>query len=105
MPRLRYEVAVTLIGCGTLLALAPPLSDYLAMRQIASIIVEREDFNRVSMGIEPMSETYRAGLWTLAAAMIGIAVAGSLAGSKSPWHELDADEASDPSSLPTPSGA
>jgi hypothetical protein len=34
---MRYKIWITLIVCGTLLALAPPISDYLAARRCFSI--------------------------------------------------------------------
>jgi hypothetical protein len=77
---MRHEVATTLIICGTLLALAPPVSDYFADHQISQILQERKDFNSVSLGILPMSSEYRFGCWALGAVMIGIGVLGSCCG-------------------------
>jgi hypothetical protein len=77
---MRYEVATTLIICGTLLALAPPVSDYISDQQIAQILVARKDFTSFSMGIPPMSTEYRLGCWALGAVMIGIGVVGSWCG-------------------------
>ena len=59
---MRHEVATTLIICGTLLALAPPVSDYFADHQISQILQERKDFNSVSLGILPMSANTASGV-------------------------------------------
>jgi hypothetical protein len=73
---MRYKVWIALIVCGTLLALAPPVSDYISNYQISRVLLERKDFNSVSFGIAPMSSEYRFGCWALGAAMIGIGVIG-----------------------------
>ncbi|HVT26724.1 MAG TPA: hypothetical protein VHE81_01790 [Lacipirellulaceae bacterium] len=73
---MRYKVWIALIVCGTFLALAPPVSDYLASRQIAQMLVERKDFNSVSLGQPLMSSEYRFGCWALGAAMIGVGTVG-----------------------------
>jgi hypothetical protein len=74
---MRHEVAIALIACGTLLALAPPFSDYLVRRQVAEVIVSRTDFNNVSFNVEAMSSEYRFGCWILGATMISIGVVTS----------------------------
>ena len=77
---MRYEIAIALILCGTLLVLAPPVSDHLAARQASEVMKSRPDLMSaefVSSGLRPMSYTYRAGCMALGAAMIGTGVLGS----------------------------
>ncbi|MCA9238338.1 MAG: hypothetical protein KDA44_22855 [Planctomycetales bacterium] len=78
MIRLRYEMAVTLVICGTLLAITPPVSDYFARRQIAEVIIARTDFQTVSMAVDTLSRPYRASLWLLGAVMIAVGIGGSI---------------------------
>lgn len=75
---MRYEVVTTLILCGTLLVLAPPISDYLARRQVVEVFVARTEFNNVTLNVEPLSSEYRLGCWILGAAMICIGVFGAM---------------------------
>jgi hypothetical protein len=76
---MRHKIWVTLIICGTIIVLAPPLSDYLANRGIAEMLIERKDFNTVSLGL-PMSTEYRFGCWALGAAMILVGTIGGWRG-------------------------
>jgi hypothetical protein len=73
---MRYKIWMTLIVCGTIIALAPPLSDYLSNYRISQMLIERKDFNSVSLGILPMSSEYRFGCWALGAAMILVGILG-----------------------------
>jgi hypothetical protein len=73
---MRYKIWMTLIICGTIIVLAPPLSDYLSNYRISQMLIERKDFNSVSLGILPMSSEYRFGCWALGAAMILVGVIG-----------------------------
>jgi hypothetical protein len=73
---MRYKIWITLVVCGTLLALAPPVSDYLASYQVAQVMVERKDFSSVSLGQPLMSSEYRFGCWALGAAMIVVGIVG-----------------------------
>jgi hypothetical protein len=84
---MRYKIWLALIICGTIIVLAPPVSDYLANRGILEMLVERKDFNRVSLALPPMSTEYRFGCWGLGAAMI---LVGTIGG----WRE-DAGRADD----------
>jgi hypothetical protein len=92
---MRHEVAIALIICGTALALAPPLSDHFQDQQIAQLLLERKDFNSVSLGILPMSSQYRFGCWALGAVMIGVGIASSRRG-KSCCSPVDDDVAGRP---------
>lgn len=63
---MRYKIWIALIVCGTLTVLAPPLSDYLADRQISQILVERKDFTNFNFGIRtPGSDVERIPVWLL----------------------------------------
>jgi hypothetical protein len=73
---MRYKIWLTLIICGTIIVLAPPLSDFLASHRISTILLERKDFNSVNFGLAPMSEQYRFGCWALGAAMILVGTIG-----------------------------
>jgi hypothetical protein len=73
---MRYKIWMTLIICGTIIVLAPPLSDYLSNYRISQMLIERKDFNSVSLGLSPMSSEYRFGCWALGAAMIVVGVLG-----------------------------
>jgi hypothetical protein len=76
---MRYHIWMTLVMCGTLIVLAPPISDYLAGYQLQKILSERKDIGNVNFGlgtVGPMSENYRFGCWALGAAMIAVAVVG-----------------------------
>jgi hypothetical protein len=58
---MRYKFWMTLIICGTIIVLAPPLSDYLTDHRISEVLLEGKDFNSVNFGILPMSQQYRFG--------------------------------------------
>lgn len=73
---MRYKIWLALIICGTIIVLAPPLSDYLANHRISEILIERKDFNSVNFGLSPMSGEYRFGCWALGAAMILVGTIG-----------------------------
>jgi hypothetical protein len=73
---MRHKIWVTLIICGTIIVLAPPLSDYLSNRGVSEVLVERKDFNSVNFGLAPMSSEYRFGCWGLGAAMILVGTIG-----------------------------
>jgi len=73
---MRYKIWMTLIICGTIIVLAPPMSDYLSNYRISQMLIERKDFNSVSLGILPMSSEYRFGCWALGAAMILVGILG-----------------------------
>jgi hypothetical protein len=73
---MRYKVWLTLIICGTIIVLGPSLSDYLINRQISELLIQRKDFNSVSLGLAPMSSEYRFGCWALGAAMIFVGTIG-----------------------------
>lgn len=73
---MRYKIWITLIVCGTLLVLAPPLSDYLSNYRLSLLLVERKDFNSINFGLAPMSSEYRFGCWALGAAMILVGTIG-----------------------------
>jgi hypothetical protein len=73
---MRYKIWLTLIICGTIIVLAPPLSDYLINYRISEMLIERKDFNSVSFGLSPMSSQYRFGCWALGATMILVGVIG-----------------------------
>ena len=79
---MRYKLWITLIVCGTLLVVLPPLSDYMASFQASKILAEQKEFQRINYKIAPMSIEYRFGCLALGAAMIGI---GVLCG----WRESD----------------
>jgi hypothetical protein len=74
---MRHEVAIALIICGTLLALAPPASDHFTNRLIAQLMAEQPDVISFSLNSKPMSSNYRFGCWALGAAMVGIGIIGS----------------------------
>jgi hypothetical protein len=73
---MRYKIWITLIVCGTLIALAPPLSDYLFNHQVQRMLIERKDFNSMSFGTPLMSSEYRFGCWALGGAMIAVGTIG-----------------------------
>jgi hypothetical protein len=73
---MRYKIWMTLIICGTIIVLAPPMSDYLSNYRISQMLIERKDFNSVSLGMLPMSSEYRFGCWALGAAMILVGILG-----------------------------
>jgi hypothetical protein len=73
---MRYKIWPTLIICGTILVLAPPLSDYLDNYRVSQMLIERKDINRVSFNQAPMSSEYRFGCWALGGAMVLIGTIG-----------------------------
>lgn len=73
---MRYKIWLTLIICGTIIVLAPPLSDYLLSYRISQTLIERKDFNNFSLGQSAMSTEYRFGCWVLGAAMILVGTIG-----------------------------
>lgn len=73
---MRYKIWLTLIVCGTLIVLAPPLSDYLFNHQVSQMLIERKDFANFSFGIAPMSSPYRFGCWALGSLMIAVGIIG-----------------------------
>ncbi len=73
---MRHEVAIVLIICGTLLALAPPASDFLKERQATQVVLQREDITHWTISGTAMSSEYRFGCWALGAVMIGVGIYG-----------------------------
>lgn len=80
---MRHELAVTLVVCGTLLALAPPLYDYFAGRAQASAMLEvvkavaSQSDAKIQTTVWPqLSSDYRFGCWMLGAMTIAIGVIG-----------------------------
>jgi hypothetical protein len=55
---MRQQVVSTLIVCGTLLVLAPPLFDYFASHQVAQVLTD-SSYKNVNMGVATMSSEYR----------------------------------------------
>ena len=76
---MRAILAIVLIVCGTLLALAPSASNYLQGREMSEYLAQREDVRGVLFFRQPMGDEYRLGAWILGGVMIGL---GALAG----WH-------------------
>ena len=65
---MRHEVAIVLIVCSTLLALAPPVSDYAMNHQMTQLLLEhkmdRTDVNssyNINLPGQPISSEYRMG--------------------------------------------
>lgn len=79
---MRHELAVTLVSCGTLLALAPALYDYSAGRaqiatvaEIAQTVADAQ--GRVTVPSYPqLGGEYRFGCWLLGAAAIAVGMIG-----------------------------
>lgn len=82
---MRSSVALGLIVCGTIFALAPSISDYLHGYQVAQFLTDRTIQSGITKIHTPFGETYRASAWVLGAAMIGL---GSFAGGRQ--HEKSA---------------
>jgi hypothetical protein len=73
---MRYKIWMTVIICGTLLVLASPISDYMYGKQLADLLIERKDFNNISLSTERMTGGYRFGCYALGAIMIGVGIIG-----------------------------
>jgi hypothetical protein len=73
---MRHEVAIVLIICGTLLALAPPASDYYNQREALQVLVDRPNLDDLHITFPQMSSEYRFGCWALGAAVIGVGIYG-----------------------------
>ena len=84
---MRYKIWIALIMCGTLLVLAPPISDYMASYQIANVLEAQKESQKINFIVTPMSGGYRFGCFLLGATMIGVGVFGG-------WRE-PADDPSD----------
>ncbi len=83
---MRYRIWLALIICGTILAFAPPLSDYRLNYRVSQMLIERKDFNSVILGLAPMSSQYRFGYWALGGLMI---LVGTIGGSREVAAEPD----------------
>ena len=70
---MRTPVTITLIIMGTLLILAPFMSDMILNAQMIDALVSRVDLNRIS-GPEPMGVVYRFACFVTGAAMVATAV-------------------------------
>ncbi len=74
---MRHFVALGLIVCGTLLALAPVASEFLQRDAIAEMAAQQVQIAPMKFVAQPLEESYRLGAWVLGAAMIGLGIIGS----------------------------
>jgi hypothetical protein len=70
---MRSFVAIALVICGTLLAVAPAASVFLQEREIAQAVSQRGVTPYVP---QPLGEEYCLGSWMLGGAMIGFGIIG-----------------------------
>ena len=83
---MRYLIAIVLIVCGTLLAMAPTASEYLQGEQISQMLAERADSVGTPFFRQPLDEEYRVGGWLLGGAMICL---GAMQGCRSTMSGQD----------------
>jgi hypothetical protein len=77
---MRHFVATILIVCGTLLALAPFVSDTLQGWRIADALAGRIADTPFGFFRQPLDETYRLGTWIVGGAMIAVGIVRAFAG-------------------------
>jgi len=73
---MRHLIALVLIVCGTVLAMAPVASEFVQREQIAEIASRQDQAGPIKFVPQPLEETYRVGGWILGAAMIGLGIIG-----------------------------
>jgi hypothetical protein len=71
---MRNHIAIVLILCGTVLALAPSASDYLQGWQMAQAMSEPASATASGFFRQPLEETYRIGTWILGGTMVGLGI-------------------------------
>jgi hypothetical protein len=69
---MRNYIAIALIVCGTLLALAPILSDCIQGLEIAKALSGRWPIYPSGFYRQPLEESYRIATWLLGGSMIGL---------------------------------
>jgi hypothetical protein len=73
---MRNCVAIVLIVCGTLLASAPAVSDFLQAREVAQQLSDKAATAQRTFFRQPLEEGYRVGSWILGGAMISLGIIG-----------------------------
>jgi hypothetical protein len=73
---MRNFVAVGLIVCGTILALAPAASDYLQSRQIGEYLAAPSQPGAAKFMRQPVPEAFMVAGWILGGAMISLGIFG-----------------------------
>jgi hypothetical protein len=71
---MRNNIAIVLILCGTVLALAPSASDFLQGWQMAQALSEPASATASGFFRQPLEETYRIGTWILGGTMVGLGI-------------------------------
>jgi hypothetical protein len=74
---MRQFVAIVLIVCGTLLAMAPAASNFLQGQEIAEYLARQHTVGPLRFVPQPLEEAYRLGAWILGAGMIGLGIIGA----------------------------
>jgi hypothetical protein len=70
----RENFAIVLIVCGTFLALAPSVSNFIQGWQVAEAISGRPLVNTTGFFRQPLEESYSVGAWLLGRAMVGLGI-------------------------------
>ena len=68
---MRIYVAVVLVVCGTLLAVAPIASDFIQNQQIVGLMSNGGEWTYVS---PPLNENFCVASWLMGGAMIGLGI-------------------------------
>jgi hypothetical protein len=76
---MRHYIAPSLIVCGSLLALAPFVSDTLQGWRIADALAGRIADNPFGFFRQPLDETYLLGTWIIGGAMITVGIVRAFA--------------------------
>jgi hypothetical protein len=74
---MRNYVAILLIVCGTLLAIAPIVSDFAQAVVISQALGEPRVPGTPFFFRQPLEESYRLGCWILGGTMISLGIIGA----------------------------
>jgi hypothetical protein len=69
---MRKYTAIALIVCGTILALAPVVSDFIQGLAVAEAMSGRSPREPSGFYRQPLEESYRIGTWLLGGSMAGL---------------------------------
>jgi hypothetical protein len=68
---MRFYVAVVLVLCGTLMAIAPIASDFIQNQQIAELVSHGAEWTYVR---PPLKDDFCVASWIMGGAMIGLGI-------------------------------
>ena len=71
---MRNNIAIVLVLCGTILALAPEVSDFMQGWRMAQAMSEPVSATASGFFRQPLEQSYRIGTWNLGGTLVGFGI-------------------------------